>query len=152
MKQLKPNGIFRQNYGYCNSCFVTAGEVIPLVSGKPWEVYVYDSIIMPLKMNNTHMLSQGISERPNVSKPYTNGFTGKLTELPYDNIDNLGPAGSMVSSVSDLTHWLLMQLDSGRYEGKRILPWDVLRKTRDINIVTRSQRSTVYPIHFQVMV
>jgi hypothetical protein len=42
-----------------------------------------------------------------------------------------------------------MQLDSGRYEGKRILPWDVLRKTRDINIVTRSQRSTVYPIHFQ---
>jgi CubicO group peptidase (beta-lactamase class C family) len=149
MKLLKPLGQFRQNYGYCNSCFVTAGEVIPIVSGKPWEVYVYDSILMPLKMNNTHMLSQGLSQRPNVSKPYTNSFTGKLTELSYDNIDNLGPAASIVSNVSDLTHWLLMQLDSGRYEGKRVLPWDVLRKTRDINTVTRSQKSTVYPTHFQ---
>ena len=149
MKLLKPTGIFRQNYGYCNSCFVTAGEIIPIVSGKPWEVYVYDSLLMPLKMNNTHTLSQGISQRPNVSKPYTNSFTGNLTEIPYDAIDNLGPAGSIVSNVSDLSHWLLMQLDSGRYEGKRILPWEVLRKTRDVNIITRSQKSTVYPTHFQ---
>jgi CubicO group peptidase (beta-lactamase class C family) len=106
MKLLKPIGIFRQNYGYCNSCFLTAAEAIPVVSGKPWEVYVYDSILMPLKMNNTHTLSQGITQRPNVSKPYTNSFTGKLTELPYDNVDNLGPAAGIVSNVSDLSHWL----------------------------------------------
>ncbi|HKG67565.1 MAG TPA: serine hydrolase, partial [Segetibacter sp.] len=78
-----------------------------VVSGKPWEVYVYDSIIMPLAMTNTHTLAQGISQRPNVSKPYTTSFTGKLTELPYDNIDNLGPAGSIVSNVKDLSRWLL---------------------------------------------
>jgi len=42
-----------------------------------------------------------------------------------------------------------MQLDSGRYQGKRILPWEVLQKTRDMNIVTRSRKSTVYPINFQ---
>ena len=103
MKLLKPSEIFRQSYGYCNSCFVTAGEIIPVVSGKPWEVYVYDSIITPLAMTNTHTLAQGISQRPNVSKPYTTSFTGELTELPYDNIDNLGPAGSIVSNVKDLS-------------------------------------------------
>jgi CubicO group peptidase (beta-lactamase class C family) len=149
MKLLKPNGIFRQDYGYCNSCFVTAGEVIPVVSGKPWEVYVYDSIIMPLEMNNTHTLTQGISERPNVATPYTTSYTGKLTELPYDNLSNIAAAGSIVSNVKDVSHWLLMQLDSGRYQGKRILAWDVLQKTRDINIVTQSRRSPVYPTHFR---
>src|ERR1700712_5272773 len=50
MKLLKPTGIFRQSYGYCNSCFVTAGEIIPAVSGQPWEVYIYDSLIVPLGM------------------------------------------------------------------------------------------------------
>ncbi|MDB5248699.1 MAG: serine hydrolase [Segetibacter sp.] len=149
MRLLKPTGLFRQDYGYCNSCFVTAGEVIPVVSGKPWEVYVYDSLLMPLQMNNTHTLSQGITQRPNVSKPYTTSFTGKLTELPYDDISNLGAAGGIVSNVKDLTHWLLMQLDSGRYEGKRILAWDVLQKTRDLNIITQSRRSKVYPTHFR---
>ncbi len=149
MKLLKPSEIFRQSYGYCNSCFLTAGEIIPVVSGKPWEVYVYDSIIMPLGMTNTHTLAQGITQRPNVSKPYTTSFTGKLTKLPYDNVDNLGPAGSIVSNVKDLSHWLLMQLDSGRYEGKRILPWEVLKKTREMSTIIRSSRSTVFPTHFQ---
>lgn len=149
MRLLKPSGIFRQSYGYCNSCFVTAGEIIPIVSGKPWEVYVYDSLIMPLGMTNTHTLAHGISQLPNSSKPYTTVFTGKLTRLPYDNIDNLGAAGSIVSNVKDLTHWLLMQLDSGRYEGRRVLPWEVLQKTREMNTITRSRPSSVYPTHFQ---
>jgi CubicO group peptidase (beta-lactamase class C family) len=149
MRLLKPSGIFRQSYGYCNSCFMTAGEIIPVVSGKPWEVYIYDSLIIPLGMTNTHTLGNGINQRANASKPYTTSFTGKITLLPYDNVDNLGPAGSIVSNVKDLSHWLLMQLDSGRYEGKRILPWWVLQRTREMNTVTRSQKSSVYPIHFQ---
>jgi CubicO group peptidase (beta-lactamase class C family) len=100
MRLLKPVGVFRQDYGYCNGCFLTAGEVIPVVTGKPWEVYVYDSLLMPLKMNNTHTLAQGMSQRPNAARPYTSAFTGQLTRIPYDNVDNLGPAGSMVSSVN----------------------------------------------------
>ena len=148
MKLLKPTGVFRQSFGYCNSCFLTAGEVIPAVSGKPWEVYVYDSILMPLGMTNTHMLTQGIDQRPNTSKPYTTQYTGTLTELPYDQVDNLGPAGSMVSNVKDMSKWLLMQLDSGRLEGKRILAWDVLRKTRDMNIAISSRKSSMYPVHY----
>jgi CubicO group peptidase (beta-lactamase class C family) len=148
MRLLKPTGLFRQNYGYCNSCFLTAGEVIPVVSGKPWEVYVYDSLLMPLGMTNTHMLTQGIDQRPNVSKPYTNQYSGILTELPYDHVDNLGPAGSMVSNVRDMSKWLLMQLDSGRLDGRRVLQWDVLRKTRNNNISISSSKSAVYPVHY----
>lgn len=149
MKLLKQGQIFRQDYGYCNSCFMTAGEVIPVVTGKPWEVYVYDSILEPLEMKNTYTLSNGISQRENVAKPYTNSYTGKLTELPLDNVDNIGPAASIISNVKDLSNWLLLQLDSGRYNGKRILPWPVLQRTRDMNIVTRSRRSMAYPTHFQ---
>jgi CubicO group peptidase (beta-lactamase class C family) len=148
MSTLQPPGIFRQDFGYCNSCFLTAGEIIPKVSGKPWEVYVYDSILLPLGMRNTHTLGTGMSQRPNVSRPYTTSFSGRLQELPYDQVDNLAPAGSMVSCVKDLSKWLLMQLDSGRYNGQRILPWPVIRKTRDITTAYSSRKSSLYPTHF----
>jgi CubicO group peptidase (beta-lactamase class C family) len=148
MKLLKPEGQFRQDFGYCNSCFLTAGEIIPVVTGKPWEVYVQDSILTPLGMTNTYMLTKEMASRNNVSKPYTNQFTGQITELPYDQVDNLGPAGSMVSNVKDVSKWLMMQLDSGRFEGKRVLPWPVIRKTRDINIAMSSRKNPVNPTHF----
>ncbi|WP_026899349.1 serine hydrolase [Daejeonella oryzae] len=148
MKLLKPSGQFRQDFGYCNSCFLTAGEVIPVVTGKRWEEYVQDSILKPLGMSNTYMLTEGMASRNNVSRPYTNQFTGKITELPYDQVDNLGPAGSMVSNVKDVSKWLLTQLDSGRFEGKRVLPWPVIRKTRDINLAMSSRKSPVNPSHF----
>jgi hypothetical protein len=58
---------------------------------------------------------------------------------------------SIISNVNDLSHWLLMQLDSGRYNGKQILPWQAVQKTRDINIVTNSRKSAVYPMHIRGM-
>jgi hypothetical protein len=41
-----------------------------------------------------------------------------------------------------------MQLDSGRLGGKRILPWEVLRKTRDMNIAISSRKSATMPVHY----
>lgn len=148
MRLLKPTGLFRQDYGYCNSCFLTAGQVIPQVTGKPWEVYIYDSIFAPLGMTNTSALGRGIEQMPNVATPYTTSFSGTLQELEYDRVDNLAPAGSIVSCVKDVAKWLTMQLDSGRYQGKQIFPWPVIRKTRDINNAISSRKSGTLPTHF----
>ncbi len=149
MRLLQPTQIFRQDYGYCNSCYLTAGEVIPKVTGKQWEDFVADSITKPLGMNQTMILSTGISQKSNAAKPYTTSYTNTLQRVPFDDWNNLGPAASMISNVNDLSKWLIMQLDSGRFGGKQILPWPVLQKTRDVNIITSSRKSTVYPMHFR---
>ncbi len=149
MRLLKPVGLFRQDYGYCNSCYLTAGEVIPKVTGQPWEVYVYDSLIKAVGMNNTHALSAGISQRPNVALPYTTNYSGTLQTVPFDSWDNLAPAASIVSNVNDLAKWLMVQLDSGKINGQQVIPWPVLQKSRDVSIITSSRKSPVYPIHFR---
>ncbi|HEX6916177.1 MAG TPA: serine hydrolase [Chitinophagaceae bacterium] len=149
MRLLKPVGIFRQDYGYCNSCYLTAGEVIPAVTGMPWEVYVYDSLVQPTGMTNTHVLSRGIAERENVATPYTTNYTGTIKKVPYDQWDNLAPAASIISNVHDLSKWLMFQLDSGKIDGRQVIPWPVLQKTRDINIVTGSRKSSVLPVHIR---
>ena len=149
MRLLKPVGLFRQDYGYCNSCFLTAGEIIPKVSGKPWEVYIYDSLIAPLQMTHTQVLSGNASMYKNIAAPYTTLYTGSLQKLPYDMIDNIAPAGSIVSCVNDMAHWLQMQLDTGRYNGQQIVPKQVVLKTRDVNTSLGSRKSSVYPTHFR---
>ena len=132
MRLLKPTNEFRSSYGYCNSCFLTAGEIIPKVTNSTWEKYVFDSLVTPLNMFRTKTLTINIAKLDNIASPYSNSFTGSLTQLPFDKIDNLAPATSMVSCVKDLSNWLMMQLDSGRLFGKQILPWQVIAKTRDI--------------------
>ena len=148
MRLLKPVGIFRQDYGYCNSCFLTAGEVIPVVTGKSWEEYISGNILEPLGMTNTFALTKDFSKRKNIALPYTNTF-GPLAQVPFDQIDNFAPAASIVSNVKDLSKWLMLQLDSGRYNGNTIIPWPAIRATRDINIVTNSRKSSVYPTHIR---
>ena len=140
MRLLKPVQQFRKDYGYCNSCFLTAGEIIPVVTGMPWEKYIEENIFKPLGMNNTYALTKDFEKRNNIAIPYTNTF-GPLTRLPFDKIDDMAPAGSIVSNVKDVSKWLMLQLDSGRYLGKQVIPWSAIQKTRDMNTVLSSRNS-----------
>lgn len=148
MRYLKPSGEFRQDYGYCNSGYLVAGQIMEKVTGQTWEHYVKDNFLTPLGMANTYMNTAGLSSRKNTASPYNNLYS-PITKVPFDLIDNLGPATSMVSNIKDLTKWLQFQLDSGRFEGKQIVPWPVLQKTRDAVIMTGSRKSSNYPTHFR---
>ncbi|AYA38889.1 serine hydrolase [Hymenobacter oligotrophus] len=149
MRTLKPVYQFRQDYGYCNAGFLAAGEIIPKVTGgTTWENYVEQTMLKPLGMSNTYMLTAGFAQRPNIALPYSNAY-GPLAVLPIDQIDNLGPAGSMVSSVSDLAKWLQCQLDSGKYQGQQVLPWAAVRRTRDPNTLISTRKSSLLPEHFR---
>ncbi len=149
MRYLKPPFHFRQEFGYCNSCFLTAGQVIQVVTGDSWENFVQTNFLNPLGMNQTRILSTGVSEQPDVATPYTTSYSDHLNRVPYDNWNNLAPAASIVSNVNDLSHWLFMQLDSGRYQGKTIIPWETVEKTRMANTWILSRKSLKYPMHFE---
>jgi CubicO group peptidase (beta-lactamase class C family) len=149
MRYLKPPFYFRQEFGYCNSCFLTAGQVIPVVTGETWEQFVQTRFITPLAMDHTLVLSTHVADQLNVATPYTTSYANNLTRVPYDNWNNLAPAASIISNVNDLSHWLLMQLDSGRYQGKQIISWEALQKTRIANSWVKSIKSPKYPTHFE---
>ncbi|MEL5993195.1 serine hydrolase [Hymenobacter segetis] len=149
VRYLKPTGLFRQQYGYSNYGFLTAGEIIPVATGgTTWQDFVQQRLLTPLGMNNTYPLSAGAGQRANVALPYTTAF-GPLTRVPFDEVDNFGPAASLVSNVNDLGHWLRFQLDSGKYNGQRVLPWATLRRTREGNTLVSASKSPIFPSHFR---
>jgi hypothetical protein len=53
-----------------------------------------------------------------------------LKKVPYGRLENMAPAGSISSSVTDLSHWVLMQLDNGQYNGRQVVPAAAILETR----------------------
>lgn len=150
MRRLVPVSDFRDAYGYCNSCYLTAGMVIPAVTGQSWEDYVTEKLLRPLGMDESTATSNTVwKTAKNMARPYTTAYTDTLKEVPFDHWDNLGPAASIVSNVDDLSHWLMFQLDSGKYENKQIMPWKALQKSRDVQIINSSRKSAALPVHFR---
>lgn len=147
MRLLRPIHPFRQDFGYCNSCVMTAGQIIPKVTGENWDKYVEDSLLMPNRMNHTYTSITRVPAGVRLAQPYTTSFSGELHTVPLDQWDNLGPAAALISNVSDLSHWLMCQLDSGRYDGERVLPFSVLLRTRDINTILSSRKRAGVPTH-----
>ncbi|HMK05501.1 MAG TPA: serine hydrolase [Ferruginibacter sp.] len=129
MGRLKPMHSFRSKWGYTNSAFLTAGEIIPKVTGKSWGNYVTDNIFKPLGMNNSLAMSKDIKASNNKALAHT-VVMGELRKIPYGNIDNMAPAGSISSSVNDMSKWVMAQLDNGKLDGKQIIPAAAIEQTR----------------------
>ncbi|MEK7224348.1 MAG: serine hydrolase, partial [Bacteroidota bacterium] len=129
MGKLKPLYGFRSKWGYTNSAFMTAGEIIPKVTGKNWAEFVTDSIFKPLGMNNSLALSKDIKTANNKCSAHT-VVMNELRKIPYGNIDNLAAAGSISSSVNDMSKWVMAQLSNGKLDGKQIIPAGAIAQTR----------------------
>ncbi|MCX6164175.1 MAG: serine hydrolase [Ignavibacteriae bacterium] len=70
-RNLKPVFDFRTRYGYCNAGFLTAGEIIPLVTGKSWEEYVTKNILIPLNMQRSFLTTTVMKIDKNITKGHT---------------------------------------------------------------------------------
>ncbi len=128
MAKVKPLYSFRGKWGYSNSAFLIAGEIIPKVTGKTWDEFMRDSIFLPLGMKNTLALSADITTATNKSSAHT-VTAGVLKKIPYGRIDNLAPAGSISSSVHDMSRWAIAQLDNGKIGGQQIIPSSAIAQT-----------------------
>lgn len=111
-KYLEPKYGFRAHYGYQNIMFIAAGEVVAKVSGMSWEDYITRHFLQPLKMSKTLLSVNDLGK--NASAPH-NDVDGTNMPIEWVNWDNMGPAGSIISSVNDLSHWVRMQLNKGTW-------------------------------------
>jgi len=110
----------RSTYSYQNVLYLAAGQAVARVAGKTWDDFVKERIFAPLGMRRSNTSIRALEGDENVARPHTIRG-GSLRAIPYRNIDNIGPAASVNASVSDMARWLLLHLDRGEFEGKRLL-------------------------------
>jgi CubicO group peptidase (beta-lactamase class C family) len=129
MGQLKPVYDFRTKWGYCNSGYALAGECIKNISGKSWEDNMRDRLFKPLGMDRTLVFASELKSATNKASAHTNE-NGILRKIPYGEMDAMAPAGSVCSSVHDLSRYMIALLDSGRIDGKEVIPFKAIERTR----------------------
>ncbi len=127
--RVKPKFSFRSRWGYTNAAFGVSGEVVLKASGKTWADFLKERIFIPLGMSNTLALSKDMAAAPNKASAHTI-VNGVLKKIPYGNIDNIAPAGSISSSVIDMSKWVQVQLDNGKLDDKQLIPASAINQTR----------------------
>jgi CubicO group peptidase (beta-lactamase class C family) len=110
----------RSSFIYQNVMYAAAGQVIAAASGMPWEEFVRTRIFVPLHMDGTVPLLSGTSSRPNVASPHDR-IDDTMRVIRNASVDGVASAGSVWSSVADMSKWMRFILDSGRVDGKRLL-------------------------------
>jgi CubicO group peptidase (beta-lactamase class C family) len=140
---------FRSRWGYCNAAFMTAGEIIPKVSGQTWAEFLKEKIFTPLGMSNTLALSKDIITATNKATAHTIA-QGVLKKIPYGNIDNLAPAGSISSSINDMSHWVLAHLNFGKYNDNQIIPQGAIMQTWTPNSIIGNGGHQFTRAHFSL--
>lgn len=115
-----PVSAFRTKYDYDNLLYIVAGEIIHRVSGKPWDKFVQDEIMKKLEMKNSAGLYTNISTSKNIAVPHKTE-NGKIQTIdPYINDGgSIGAAGGIYSSVADMSQWVLMHLNEGKYGAEK---------------------------------
>lgn len=115
IQYLKPVSAFRTKYDYDNLLYVIAGEIVEKVSGKSWCEFVETRIMNPIGMTKSACSWSRLKDTTNTIVPHV-PTEGKLEVIPRYTNHIFDAAAGIYSSVNDLSKWLIVQLNNGKYE------------------------------------
>ena len=117
---VKPSRPFRAAWQYNNLMFLTAGYAVGRVADTSWEGFVQRRIFDPLAMKTATFHVEDAQKQADHATGHALRQV-KAVAVPWRNIDNIGPAGSINASVNDLASWVRLQLNGGVFNGKRLI-------------------------------
>jgi CubicO group peptidase (beta-lactamase class C family) len=131
LKYLEPSIPLRQGYLYNNLMYSAAGSIVEYMAHQTWEEFVSDRIFKPLGMSHSMFITEDMIRQPDFMSPYyEKRDTSLLAPYPfYTKFQGVGPCGSVISSIHDLSNWVIAQLHGGKFNGKQVIPASVIKET-----------------------
>lgn len=131
IKFLEPSKPLRQSFIYNNLMYSAVGYSIELKTGKTWEAFVTDNILNPLNMNSTVFSIAEMQKSDDFGVPYNEvRDTTLLYKIPIkEDGAGIGPAGSMISNLNDMSKWVITLINKGTYHNKEIIPPSIIKES-----------------------
>ena len=109
---------------YSNYATAVAGYIVERVSGRPFEQYVAENIMQPLKMAHS-TFAQPLP--PQLAPLMSSGYRlGSDSAGPFEVV-NPYPAGSLSSTAADMANFMIAHLQNGQFGDVRILKPETAR-------------------------
>jgi CubicO group peptidase (beta-lactamase class C family) len=142
---LPPSGSFRSQFSYNNQMYLAAGQIIPAITQKSWDLFLKERIFTPLGMTATGTSVKELENNPNAARPHAK-ISGKVQAIPYLSVDNSAPSGAINSNVVDMAQWLRLQLGKGAVGGQQILSSAIIKEMHSpqITIPYKTLENKIY--------
>ena len=118
VKHHKPFTSVRNQWWYNNFMFMLQGVIAERITNKTWSENIKEMIFDPLGMTRSNTSIAELENSENAAFGYSQDFK----KMDYYKIAGMGPAGSINSSVNEMSKWLITWINKGEYKGKKILP------------------------------
>jgi CubicO group peptidase (beta-lactamase class C family) len=115
----------RSKYQYNNIMFMVVGYLIETIDGRPWEEAVRARIFQPLGMGSSNFSVRDSQKADDHATPYIEQES-KVRAIPFHDVSNVGPAGSINSNVMDMARWMAVHTQGGKFRGKSIISPSIL--------------------------
>jgi len=120
MRYLAPSKDLRERFQYNNLMYMTAGYLGGVLNGTDWETAVRQRVLTPLAMNNTNFSVMDSQKTADFALPYRK-VKDDVKQIPFYVQGAVGPAGEINTTAEDISHYLLFQLNKGKYGEKQVL-------------------------------
>jgi len=122
IKHQKPFTGIRQQWYYNNFMFLAQGVITQKITGKSWEDNIRERFLKPLGMSRTNVSIGEMKTASNAAFGYELKKDDIISKMDYYDIAAMSPAGSINSSVNDMSKWLITWINKGKYKGIEIIP------------------------------
>ena len=107
-------------YEYSNMNYNLLGLIVEAASGESYAAYVQDHIFRPLDMRHSYTTrAEAAQNRLALGHRYWFAYPVAAPDLPLPS--GSLPSGQLISSTEDMSHYLIAQLNDGRYGSMQIL-------------------------------
>ncbi|KAK2160394.1 hypothetical protein LSH36_134g03016 [Paralvinella palmiformis] len=131
LRYFEPTHQIRTTFQYNNYMFMLAGYVAEVLENEEWEHLNAEMLFKPLGMTST-IYVRDINEETDMAEAYTlsEGRLTKINRTTLHQVDVAGPAGAIVSTATDMIHWLQFNLRGGRApSGESLIAASRLKET-----------------------
>lgn len=126
----------RQQYYYNNFMFLVQGVIAEHITGKSWEANIKERFFKPLGMTRSNVSIHELEKSTNIAFGYQLKNDSIIDKMKYYHIEGMSPAGSINSSVNDMSKWLMVWINKGKFNGKEILPENYAIEAMSSQMVT----------------
>lgn len=121
LRWVEPAYPLRAGFIYQNIMYAAAGEVIEAASGLSWSDFIRSRILEPLEMDGTVTTLEETLALENVAQPHYT-IDGVVERIENASVDPVAAAGSIWSSVQDMSKWMAFLLAGGTTpDGDRLI-------------------------------
>lgn len=135
IKYQEPTAPVRQTWQYNNFMFLAQGMIAEKLTGKSWEENVKQSIFEPLGMKQSNFSINDLKKSDNASLGYIVYKDSIIKKTDYYDINAMGPAGSINSSVNEMANWVMTWINGGKFNGNEILPAAYVNEAKSSQMV-----------------